>query len=130
MLVIRCDRVHGRRDTSRDPSERGWLAGRGEPTGARAERLIELAEITSAFASDCGSDEVDVVRVELASDEPQLLRQAVEQVLACVRAVLLELGWLQECGGRFLRALGTREMLSIQVLACGSIIRASSSRSS
>jgi uncharacterized protein (DUF2384 family) len=24
---------------------RGWLAGRSEPTGARAERLIELAEM-------------------------------------------------------------------------------------
>jgi hypothetical protein len=29
---------------------RGWLAGRSEPTGVRAERLIELAEMTSRLA--------------------------------------------------------------------------------
>ncbi len=29
---------------------RGWLAGRSEPTGARAERLIELAEMTKRLA--------------------------------------------------------------------------------
>lgn len=35
------------------------------------------------LASDCDSNEVYVVGVELAGDEPQLLWQAVEQVLAC-----------------------------------------------
>ena len=29
---------------------RGWLAGRSEPTGARAERLIELAEMIRRLA--------------------------------------------------------------------------------
>ena len=29
---------------------RGWLAGRSEPTGARAERLIELAEMIERLA--------------------------------------------------------------------------------
>lgn len=29
---------------------RGWLAGRSEPTGTRAERLIELAEMTQRLA--------------------------------------------------------------------------------
>jgi uncharacterized protein (DUF2384 family) len=29
---------------------RGWLAGRSEPTGARAERLIELAEMIKRLA--------------------------------------------------------------------------------
>jgi uncharacterized protein (DUF2384 family) len=29
---------------------RGWLAGRSEPTGARAERLVELAEMTRRLA--------------------------------------------------------------------------------
>ncbi len=33
--------------TGAQPSTvRGWLAGRSEPSGARAERLIELAELT------------------------------------------------------------------------------------
>jgi hypothetical protein len=30
---------------------RGWLAGRSEPTGARAERLIELAEMIKRLAA-------------------------------------------------------------------------------
>jgi hypothetical protein len=29
---------------------RGWLSGRSEPTGARAERLIELAEMTKRLS--------------------------------------------------------------------------------
>jgi transcriptional regulator with XRE-family HTH domain len=29
---------------------RGWLSGRSEPTGARAERLIELGEMTKRLA--------------------------------------------------------------------------------
>ncbi len=29
---------------------RGWLAGRSEPTGTRAERLIELAEMIKRLA--------------------------------------------------------------------------------
>jgi transcriptional regulator with XRE-family HTH domain len=29
---------------------RGWLSGRSEPTGARAERLIELAEMIKRLA--------------------------------------------------------------------------------
>ncbi len=29
---------------------RGWLSGRSEPTGARAERLIELAEMVKRLA--------------------------------------------------------------------------------
>lgn len=33
--------------TGAQPSTvRGWLAGRSQPSGARAERLIELAELT------------------------------------------------------------------------------------
>jgi len=30
---------------------RGWLAGRSEPTGARAERLIELGEVIRRLTS-------------------------------------------------------------------------------
>ena len=36
-------------------------------------------------ASNCGSDEVDVVGVELSREQPQLLGQTVEQVLAHAR---------------------------------------------
>ena len=37
--------------TGAEPSTvRSWLAGRSEPTGARAERLIELAEMIKRLA--------------------------------------------------------------------------------
>jgi uncharacterized protein (DUF2384 family) len=35
---------------ARPSTVRGWLAGRSEPTGARAERLIELAEMIKRLA--------------------------------------------------------------------------------
>jgi hypothetical protein len=55
-LLDEAQRVHGvaglsdrmiAAATGAQPSTvRGWLAGRSEPSGARAERLIELAELT------------------------------------------------------------------------------------
>jgi hypothetical protein len=41
-------------------------------------------------ASNRGSDEMDVVRVELSREQPQLLGQAVEQVLACASGQLVD----------------------------------------
>lgn len=39
---------------------RGWLAGRSEPTGARAERLIELSEMTGRLAHVVRHDAIPV----------------------------------------------------------------------
>jgi uncharacterized protein (DUF2384 family) len=39
------DRLIASATGAKPSTVRGWLAGRSEPTGARAERLIELAEM-------------------------------------------------------------------------------------
>jgi uncharacterized protein (DUF2384 family) len=39
------DRMIATATGAKPSTVRGWLAGRSEPTGARAERLIELAEM-------------------------------------------------------------------------------------
>jgi uncharacterized protein (DUF2384 family) len=39
------DRMIAAATGAKPSTVRGWLAGRSEPTGARAERLIELAEM-------------------------------------------------------------------------------------
>lgn len=39
---------------------RGWLAGRSEPTGIRAERLIELSEMTGRLAHVVRHDAIAV----------------------------------------------------------------------
>jgi hypothetical protein len=50
---------------------RGWLAGRSEPTGARAERLIELAEMIKRLALVLRSESIPVwlQRPSLALDD-------------------------------------------------------------
>jgi hypothetical protein len=40
------DRMIAAATGAKPSTVRGWLAGRSEPSGARAERLIELAELT------------------------------------------------------------------------------------
>jgi RES domain-containing protein len=40
------DRMIAAATGAKPSTVRGWLSGRSEPTGARAERLIELAELT------------------------------------------------------------------------------------
>ena len=44
------DRMIAAATGARPSTVRGWLAGRSEPTGARAERLIELAESIKRLA--------------------------------------------------------------------------------
>jgi uncharacterized protein (DUF2384 family) len=39
---------------------RGWLSGRSEPTGTRAERLIELAEMIRRLALVVGPESIAV----------------------------------------------------------------------
>jgi uncharacterized protein (DUF2384 family) len=40
------DRMIAAATGAKPSTVRGWLSGRSEPSGARAERLIELAELT------------------------------------------------------------------------------------
>lgn len=44
------DRMIAAATGAKPSTVRGWLAGRSEPTGARAERLIELAEMIKRLA--------------------------------------------------------------------------------
>jgi hypothetical protein len=44
------DRLIAAATGAKPSTVRGWLAGRSEPTGARAERLIELAEMIKRLA--------------------------------------------------------------------------------
>jgi len=44
------DRMIASATGAKPSTVRGWLAGRSEPTGARAERLIELAEMIKRLA--------------------------------------------------------------------------------
>lgn len=44
------DRLIASATGAKPSTVRGWLAGRSEPTGARAERLIELAEMIKRLA--------------------------------------------------------------------------------
>jgi len=44
------DRVIAAATGAKPSTVRGWLAGRSEPTGARAERLIELGEMIRRLA--------------------------------------------------------------------------------
>lgn len=44
------DRMIATATGAKPSTVRGWLAGRSEPTGARAERLIELAEMIKRLA--------------------------------------------------------------------------------
>jgi hypothetical protein len=44
------DRMVAAATGARPSTVRGWLAGRSEPTSARAERLIELAEMIKRLA--------------------------------------------------------------------------------
>jgi hypothetical protein len=44
------DRLIAAATGAKPSTVRGWLAGRSEPTGVRAERLIELAEMIKRLA--------------------------------------------------------------------------------
>jgi uncharacterized protein (DUF2384 family) len=44
------DRVIATATGTKPSTVRGWLSGRSEPSGARAERLIELAEMIKRLA--------------------------------------------------------------------------------
>lgn len=44
------DRLIATATGAKPSTVRGWLAGRSEPTGARAERLIELSEMVRRLA--------------------------------------------------------------------------------
>lgn len=49
------------RATGAKPSTvRGWLSGRSEPTGTRAERLVELSEMSSRLAGVLRADAIPV----------------------------------------------------------------------
>lgn len=45
------DRMIAAATGAKPSTVRGWLAGRSEPSGVRAERLIELSEMTSRLAA-------------------------------------------------------------------------------
>jgi len=44
------DQMIARATGAKPSTVRGWLSGRSEPTGSRAERLIELSEMTTRLS--------------------------------------------------------------------------------
>jgi len=54
------DRMIAAATGAKPSTVRGWLAGRSEPTGVRAERLIELSELTGRLARVVRHDAIPV----------------------------------------------------------------------
>ena len=54
------DRMIAAATGAKPSTVRGWLAGRNEPSGARAERLIELSEMTARLAQVVRQDAISV----------------------------------------------------------------------
>jgi uncharacterized protein (DUF2384 family) len=54
------DRMIAAATGAKPSTVRGWLAGRSEPTGTRAERLIELAEMIRRLALVVRSESIPV----------------------------------------------------------------------
>jgi hypothetical protein len=65
------DRMISAATGAKPSTVRGWLAGRSEPTGTRAERLIELAELTRRLGQVVRPDAISVClnRPVLALDD-------------------------------------------------------------
>jgi uncharacterized protein (DUF2384 family) len=65
------DRVIAAATGARPSTVRDWLNGRSSPTGTRAERLVELAEMTDRLARVMNSDYIAVwlSRPSLALDD-------------------------------------------------------------
>ncbi len=54
------DRMIARATGAKPSTVRGWLSGRSEPTGVRAERLIELSEMASRLSGVIRSEAIPV----------------------------------------------------------------------
>jgi hypothetical protein len=52
------DRLIAAATGAKPSTVRGWLAGRSEPTGVRAERLIELSELVGRLARVLRADAI------------------------------------------------------------------------
>lgn len=52
------DRLIAAATGAKPSTVRGWLAGRSEPTGVRAQRLIELSEMVSRLSRVLRSDSI------------------------------------------------------------------------
>src|SRR5271157_4959634 len=52
------DRMIASATGAKPSTVRGWLAGRSEPTGARAERLIELSEMVRRLSRVLRSESI------------------------------------------------------------------------
>jgi len=54
------DRMIAAATGAKPSTVRGWLSGRSEPTGSRAERLIELSEMTRRLGHVVRQDAISV----------------------------------------------------------------------
>ena len=54
------DQVIARATGAKPSTVRGWLSGRSEPTGTRAERLVELSEMSNRLAGVIRADAIPV----------------------------------------------------------------------
>ena len=52
------DRLIAEATGAKPSTVRGWLAGRSEPTGARAQRLIELSEMVRRLGRVMGTESI------------------------------------------------------------------------